>query len=235
VEREVKQWITVNGHHVPIYEGQTKEEVINSFMTHKADVDSDADKKEKQIQANKAEADEKNSEDKKTSLEAKLGKQSEEWYYKELTDAEKKAVVDAQVNTESLNRYLRGEGDFNEQTKEKLAKQVKELDSALAKFSTTEEVVTYRGVSSKEFANVYLGVEKETKGVKSTSHDIKRAEAFAQNQGGFIIEYHIKPGNHGADVTGAPGADEREFLIRTGMPQKGIKKVSKNHIIVEIG
>lgn len=26
--REVKQWITVNGHHVPIYEGETKEEVI---------------------------------------------------------------------------------------------------------------------------------------------------------------------------------------------------------------
>lgn len=56
MEREVKQWITVNGHHVPIYEGQTKEEAINSFMEHKANVDSDEAKKERQIAESRKQA-----------------------------------------------------------------------------------------------------------------------------------------------------------------------------------
>lgn len=33
--REIKQWITINGVHVPIFEGQTKEEAVNDFINQK--------------------------------------------------------------------------------------------------------------------------------------------------------------------------------------------------------
>lgn len=160
----------------------------------------------------------------------------EDWYYNQLTDAEQAGVVAAQYNTANLNRYLRGDTkDMSDALKNSLKEEADVLDGALAKYKTTEETVTYRGVSADEFANVYLGIEKSTKGVKSTSYDQNRADAFARNQGGFVIEYHIKPGNHGADVNGAPGANEQEFLIRNNMPQKVVQKVGKNRLIVEIG
>ena len=55
--KEVKQWITVNGQHVPIFEGQSKQDAIDKALKHQKNVDKDEDKKEKQIQANKKEAD----------------------------------------------------------------------------------------------------------------------------------------------------------------------------------
>jgi len=57
MSKEVKQWITVEGNHVPIFEGQSKKEAVSNFMKHVENVNKDEDKKEKQIQANKKEAD----------------------------------------------------------------------------------------------------------------------------------------------------------------------------------
>lgn len=38
--KEVKQWITINGNHVPIYEGQTKAEVVKQFEEEHKDTKS---------------------------------------------------------------------------------------------------------------------------------------------------------------------------------------------------
>lgn len=166
--------------------------------------------------------------------EKSLEAQSSSWYYN-LTNDEKNAITSMQYSNQSLNEFLSGRRtDFDDATKQRLQKQAQDVDSALAKFTTDSEIVVYRGVSSSEFTNTYLGIDTVTRGVKSTSYDPDRADAFAKNQGGFIIEYHVKPGRHGADVNGVPGANEREFLIRNNMPQKTISKQG-NKIIVEIG
>lgn len=169
----------------------------------------------------------------KGNTEITLGKKSETWYYC-LSKEEQIALISAQMSTQSLNEYLSGRGDFNEATKAKLDKQAKDIDSALSKFTTDKEITVYRGVSADEFTKIYLGLDTTTKGVKSTSYDEGRAGAFANGQGGYVIEYHVKPGNHGADVNGVPGANEREFLVRNGMKQKVIAKPDKKKLIVEI-
>lgn len=57
-EREVKQWITVNGQHVPIMEGQSKAAAVKAAIAKQTN--ADADKKDKQIAANERQANEKN-------------------------------------------------------------------------------------------------------------------------------------------------------------------------------
>jgi len=63
--REVKQWITVEGQHIPIFEGQSKQDAVNSFIAKKNE-----DTKEKQIAKNKEQADKLNG--KKDTLESRL-------------------------------------------------------------------------------------------------------------------------------------------------------------------
>ena len=63
--REVKQWITIDGQHIPIFEGQSKQDVVNSFIAKKNE-----DTKEKQIAKNKAESDRLNG--KKSPKETKI-------------------------------------------------------------------------------------------------------------------------------------------------------------------
>lgn len=55
---EVKQWITVNGQHVPIMDGQSKDEAVRAW-TEKRVREDDATK-EKQIAKNKSQADKLN-------------------------------------------------------------------------------------------------------------------------------------------------------------------------------
>lgn len=53
-KREVKQWITVNGAHIPIFDNQNKNEVIKNYINH------DEKQKDKQILDNKNQADMRN-------------------------------------------------------------------------------------------------------------------------------------------------------------------------------
>jgi len=56
----VKDWITVNGQHIPIMEGQSKKEAVDKALANQKRVDDEEDRKQKQISASKKEADEKN-------------------------------------------------------------------------------------------------------------------------------------------------------------------------------
>ena len=62
-EREIERWITVRGSHVPLYEGQTVKEAVQSVVNRSdataKQIQKDADKKEAEIAKNKAEADER--------------------------------------------------------------------------------------------------------------------------------------------------------------------------------
>jgi len=54
-EREVKQWITVNGQHIPIMDGESKDKAVNRYIAEKNE-----DTKEKQIAKAKEQADKLN-------------------------------------------------------------------------------------------------------------------------------------------------------------------------------
>lgn len=63
-ERKVKQWITVNGVHVPIFEGESKADAIKrSIEKQKSNVKANEDQKAKDIARNKAEKDTLNKKD----------------------------------------------------------------------------------------------------------------------------------------------------------------------------
>lgn len=63
-QKEIKDWITVNHQHIPIFEGQSKQDAINKAKKHQKSVNDDEDKKQKQIAENKKQADKKNNEEK---------------------------------------------------------------------------------------------------------------------------------------------------------------------------
>lgn len=54
-KKEPKQWITVNGQHIPMYEGETKDQVVNRYIAK-----NNENVKQKQIAQNKAQADKLN-------------------------------------------------------------------------------------------------------------------------------------------------------------------------------
>ena len=54
-EREVERWITVNGQHIPIFKGESKQDAYNRYV---AEVNEDT--KQKQIAKHKSEADKLN-------------------------------------------------------------------------------------------------------------------------------------------------------------------------------
>lgn len=170
------------------------------------------------------------------SIGVMFDNEPQEWFYNKLTDAEQMQIVSMQVNTTNLNRFL-NDADFAkslpEPIRKQYAEQAKTAGKALSKYKLEEPITVYRGVSEEEFTNT-MWDDVATKSFKSTSYDENRAMAFAKNQGGYIIEYHIKPGNYGADVNGVPGANEKEFLINRGVPYK-ILSSKGNRMVIQIG
>ena len=55
----VKSWITVNGQHIPIMEGQSKDEAVKNALGRQEQVKKENDEKQRQIDANKKQAEEK--------------------------------------------------------------------------------------------------------------------------------------------------------------------------------
>lgn len=60
-EKQIKDWITINGKHVPIYDGESKQDAVNRSIAK-----DNADKKDADIERNKAEADKLNGKPKKS-------------------------------------------------------------------------------------------------------------------------------------------------------------------------
>lgn len=152
---------------------------------------------------------------------------SEQYFYS-LSNEEQRALVGMQMNTWAINEYLRNNGSGND----RLDNDIKTLNSAIDKYNLTNDIVVYRGASQEEISNLLN--EKETTSFKSTTSDLRTAQNFARSQGNGIIEYHISKGTKGvADVDGAPGANESEWLLRGGVKYKSVT-VDNGRIIVNI-
>ena len=156
--------------------------------------------------------------------------EAEQFYYS-LTDAEKSAIVDMQQSTRMLNEYMSGRSDVEPQYKKQFDATIANTKSAIDKYQLNKPVTLYRGVGEKEFNSIAEGGKTES--FKSTSVDPSRAEAFARNQGGYIIEYKVSKGSRVANVNGAPGANEGEYLIDSNVKYKKVKK-SGNKITINI-
>lgn len=153
-------------------------------------------------------------------------------YYYSLPKQEQFALSDMQMGTRIINEYMSGRNkDFDAETKKELDEKIKNVKSAINKYDLEQPITLYRGVSKEEFDDIKDG--GKTTSFKSASTDEKRAEAFAKNQGGYIIEYHAGKGSRVADVNGVPRADENEYLIDSDVKYKKITK-NGNRIIVEI-
>lgn len=101
-ERKVKAWITINGVHVPIYEGESKEDAVKrSISKAKENVKANEDQKEKDIARNKAERDKLN--EKSKYEQAGLNESEVKEYLKNNPDARREA-----------NMLLKAGRDFDE-------------------------------------------------------------------------------------------------------------------------
>lgn len=150
-----------------------------------------------------------------------LSKLSEQWFYDKLSDKEQ-AIVTA----------FTGYNSTRDPSKES---DTKILEQALNKFQLTKPIVAYRGVSVEEFTDIIFSDTQTTTEMKSTSTKLSTAENFALNQGGYIVEYRIKPGRKGAYLDGGvPMSVENEFVLNRGLKYNIISKPSKNRLIVEI-
>ena len=158
---------------------------------------------------------------------------SEQFYFS-LSPDEQQAIVSMQINTTAMNDYMSGRNQsVSDETKARFDKNIQSMKSAIDQYQLDEPVTLYRGVSKAEFDSIKQGGATES--FKSTSTDKARAEAFAKNQGGYLIEYSVNKGARVADVNGAPMANENEFIIDSGVVFNSVSQKSDNYIVIEIG
>lgn len=93
-EREIERWITVNGKHIPLYDGESSQDAYNRAIAR-----LNEDKKQSDIERNKAQADILN------------GKKSSKETATERTQAEHKAVI------KELDKPQYGDGTYDIKTK----------------------------------------------------------------------------------------------------------------------
>lgn len=145
-EREVQQWITVNGRHVPLYAGESKEDAVKRAFA------SDADKKEKQIAANKKQADEMNG----TSSSHKEADTEEKSLSKDLDKMSDKEIHDKIMEQFTDEDSYIKDGRFKELMKEhsQLVKKQRELDAETSKL---RQVVKEESTIDKETLEMFDG------------------------------------------------------------------------------
>ena len=123
-----------------------------------------------------------------------------------LSDGHKQTIRDYQETGlyDPLNSYLRTgklaptsdtaafaddlfQGGFDSPESKGWAKQqIEDMDAAIAKSRTTEQLVTYRGLPASVVASVSVGDVIRDKGFSSTSLDREVAEGFAERDGAIL-------------------------------------------------
>lgn len=134
-EREIKQWITVNGVHIPIYEGQSKAEAVAEYT--KKRVDDDEDKKQKQIAQNKEEAearkDNGSKEQKITELKKKLEEAKGFFAKNDIKNEIEMLQADWKGTKEEWKAKKRAEREAKEEQAKKEYKQKQEAEESAKK------------------------------------------------------------------------------------------------------
>ena len=129
-DAKIVGWITVNGKHIPLREGESKKDAIN-----KAIVKDNEDIKEKQIAQRQKEADERNGKSPKFERPDKPNKNTEAgmaWvmydkHFSQLTDAEKDKVTNAVIKYKADSKKSNGKGAIGVKTNDVAERNAKAL------------------------------------------------------------------------------------------------------------
>ena len=149
-------------------------------------------------------------------LEQKLQNASDEWY-NELGKREKTGIR-AFTDTfyDDMNELLT-DSDFVSIDDDYMYGNIDYLGKALSKFKLEDDIVVYRGVSTKEYE--YILENDIFNEFKSTSTYQGTANEFAKRdrEGGHVVEFKVKKGSEGAYVgNNSDVQEEREFIINRG-------------------
>lgn len=147
---------------------------------------------------------------------AKLQDDSDKWY-NGLTNEEQGGIYNYTLNKfEYMNQYLRGFEAFSEKDLNEIRNNIDTFSRALSKFVLEEDIVTYRGVSSREYKKILNG--NYFKDFKSTSTTKKQALTFAQGQDeNYVVKFNIPKGTNGAYLgTNSEYKSESEFTLNKG-------------------
>lgn len=186
--QKIERWITVNGNHIPIFEGQSKEQAINAHFKNQKRANDDADKKQKQIEANKKQAEEKNKSNKERTFESLIPEDSYtkhpnyqaaiEWFNKnggrynelnkQMLEAYKRvdAERDKHLNPEWAKALPKSEARLlvSELEYPEIAKLREKADKLSEEKRELEREITRRNSRMSEIDKSFAGIQREKYG-----------------------------------------------------------------------
>ena len=190
-DAKIVGWITVNGKHIPLREGESKKDAIN-----RAVAKDNEDIKEKQIAQREKEIKERNGKSSKFERPEKPNKQTEAgmaWvmydkHFSQLTEAEKDKVLDAVIKyKEGLKKSNNGKGAIGVKTNDVAERNAKALGldydkvkkDTIAKYS--KALSEYKKLGSK--GDKMTGDEANK--YKELGRYLKDKKKFVEENGGW--------------------------------------------------
>ena len=132
------------------------------------------------------------------------------------------------LNEMAYNEY------FNPSNREELENMANVLDESFKKFTLTDDIVAYRGMSRKEFNQLLSG--NEFKEFKHLSIDEKVAKQFAKRtiDDGVVVKFYLPKGTNGAYIGDySIFKNEQEFVLNRNAKYEAVWK-SKNEMEVYV-
>lgn len=140
------------------------------------------------------------------------------------------------VTYKRINRQLRGKEEKSSYIQEIISF----MDKAMKKTSTTEDIIAYRGVSSKVFDKLEIGAIIKDNGFTSTTTKLNIAKSFAStsaassNGESLVMEVRIPKGSRAVSVLKyTTHKNEEEILIDRDSEYR-VADIKSGHVIVEL-
>lgn len=225
VKKEVKDWITVNGKHIPLFEGESKQDAINRVIAK-----DNEDKKDSDINRNKKEADELNH---KSVSHKNLDNFN--------NDALQKIIHDTGYDTKSAKKFQQTlweylGGDYESFSAGKRSDDVKVIDNGLSKMPKYNGDV-HRGMyisdyTKSQFANLKVGDTLNMNSISSWTKDGGVAERYSSplSETTSTVMLHCKNNKSGVDMTQISkwAGSESEILLPSSAKWKVKEVKTKN-------
>ena len=174
----------------------------------------------------------KNEYKKLTVTEIEKRQSSSDDAYKKFTLSEKEAIDEYSMGAyQDVNDYLNGKyPDY------KIGKEItKDIDSAISKYTLTDNIVTYRGTEKKYYEGLTIGDKFSLKMYSSTSLNENIAKTFMEDkENAIMLEIRVPKGTPSLYVGDNSAYEfEAEFLLGRNLSFKVIDIID-DRLIVEV-
>lgn len=174
----------------------------------------------------------KNEYKKLTVTEIEKRQSSSDDAYKKFTLSEKEAIDEYSMGAyQDVNDYLNGKyPDY------KIGKEItKDIDSAISKYTLTDNIVTYRGTEKKYYEGLTIGDKFSLKMYSSTSLNENIAKTFMEDkENAIMLEIRVPEGTPSLYVGDNSAYEfEAEFLLGRDLSFKVIDIID-DRLIVEV-